>query len=312
MVHVIFVITMNSLIIPPYLKKGDAVAIVSPSGVVDKDIVLKAADKLRASGLEVTIGINAFKNNGCFAGTDAERLHDLQEATSDPAIKAVFCSRGGYGMSRIVDRVDFSSLRKNPKWYVGFSDITVLHLWLSRICGVVSLHAEMPLNYFNPKKKPQSYESLISALFGEPQTINWKADHDCDIEVTGPFTGGNLSLIYSLTGTPAEPDTDGSILFIEEVGEYYYHFDRMLTSLRLTGRLANLAALVVGGMEKMTQGSTPFNRGIEEIVLDIVGHYSYPVVFNFPSGHIADNRAVFIGRDASLKQTGREASLSFI
>lgn len=303
---------MNSLIIPPYLKKGDSVAIVSPSGVVDKDIVLKAADKLKRSGLNVTIGSNAFKNNGCFAGTDAERLHDIQEATSDPEIKAVFCSRGGYGISRIIDSIDFTPLKKNPKWYVGFSDITVLHLWLTRTCGIVSLHGEMPINYLNPKKKPQCFDSLMSALFGEPQAISWTADREGAIDVTGTFTGGNLSLIYTLIGTPAEVDTDGSIFFIEEVGEYYYHLDRMLTSLRLAGKLTNLSALVIGGMEKMTQGTVIYNRTIEEIVLDIVGHYSYPVVFNFPAGHIADNRAVFVGREATLKQNGRDAVLSFL
>jgi muramoyltetrapeptide carboxypeptidase len=303
---------MNPLIIPPYLKEGDRVAIISPSGVVDKDIVLKAAKKLEDSGLIVTIGGNAFKNNGCFAGTDKERLFDLQEATSDPEIKAVFCSRGGYGISRIIDRVDFSPLKDNPKWYIGFSDITVLHLWLSRLCGLVSLHGEMPLNYFNPKKTAQSYESMINALMGNPQEIKWKCDRDATIDVTGPITGGNLSLIYSLTGTPAEPETDGSILFIEEVGEYFYHFDRMLTSLRLSGRLSNLAALMVGGMERMAEGSVPYNRSIEEIVLDIVGHYSYPVIFNFPAGHIADNRAIYIGREARLTQDGRDACLKYI
>ena len=303
---------MKSLVIPPYLKKGDRVAIISPSGVVDKDVVLKAADRLRQSGFDVTVGSNAFNNNGCFAGTDAERLFDLQEATSDPEIKAVFCSRGGYGISRIIDSVDFSSLKKHPKWYIGFSDITVLHLWLTRQCGIVSLHGEMPLNYFNPKKTAQSYESVISALMGEPQVISWRCSRECTIDVTGPVTGGNLSLIYSLTGTPAEMDTDGSILFIEDVGEYYYHLDRMLTSLRLGGKLTNLAALVVGGMDKMTQGTVPYNRSVEEIVLDIVGHYSYPVVFNFPAGHISDNRAIFIGRQALLTQYGRSASLTYI
>jgi len=155
-------------------------------------------------------------------------------------------------------------------------------------------------------------DSVISALKGEPQVISWRCSRECTIDVTGPVTGGNLSLIYSLTGTPAEPETDGSILFIEEVGEYYYHLDRMLTSLRLTGKLTNLAALVVGGMEKMTQGSVPYNRSIEEIVLDIVGHYSYPVVFNYPAGHISDNRAMFIGRQALLTQFGRSASLTYI
>jgi muramoyltetrapeptide carboxypeptidase len=303
---------MKQLIIPPYLKEGDHVEIVSPSGVVDRDVVLKAAKKLEVSGLCVTIGKNAFKNNGCFAGTDIERLNDLQEATSDPDIKAVFCSRGGYGVSRIIDRVDFSPLKENPKWYIGFSDITVLHLWLSTICGIVSLHGEMPLNYFNPKKTTECYDTLIDALFGKSGEILWKADRDAVIDVTGPVTGGNLSLIYSLIGTPAEPHTEGSVLFIEEVGEYYYHLDRMLTSMRLSGCLSNLKALIVGGMERITEGSVPYNRTIEEIILDVVGQYSYPVVFNFPAGHISDNRAIYIGREARLVQNRREASLMYI
>ena len=303
---------MRQLVIPPYLREGDLVKIVSPSGVVDRDVVLKAAGKLESSGFRVTIGKNAFKSDGCFAGTDSERLSDLQEATSDPDVKAVFCSRGGYGISRIIDRVDFSALKSNPKWYIGFSDITVLHLWLTGVCGIVSLHGEMPLNYFNPKKTAQCYDTVISALTGRPQEIKWRCTLNDMAEVTGPVTGGNLSLIYSLTGTPAEPDTDGSILFIEDVGEYYYHLDRMLTSLRLAGKLSNLKALIVGGMEKITDGAVPYNRSIEEIVLDIAGPYGYPVVFDFPAGHIADNRALYIGREAKLTQNGHEASLLYV
>ncbi len=287
-------------------------AIVSPSGVVDRVVIEKAADILRTSGFEVVMGANVYNQNGCFAGTDRERLDDLQAATDDPTIKAVFCSRGGYGIIRIIDRVDFSALKSNPKWYVGFSDITVLHLWLSRLYGIVSLHAEMPLNYNNPKKTPESYTSLISALKGEPQVIRWKSSHDSQIKVQGPVLGGNLSLIYSLTGTPAEPETEGAILFIEEVAEYYYHLDRMLTSLRLTGRLSNLAALVVGGMEKMVQGNIKYTKNAEEIVLDIVGHYNYPVFFNFPAGHISDNRALYIGREAVISQQGYEATMTFV
>lgn len=303
---------MKPLIIPPYLEKGDRIAIVSPSGIIEKEVVLKAAKMLAGEGYDIVIGDNVYNQSGCFAGTDGERLHDFQKATDDLSVKAVFCSRGGYGMARIIDRIDFTGIRKHPKWYVGFSDITVLHLWLNKICGVVSLHAEMPLNYSNPKKTPESFTSVMKALRGEPETISWKSSHDAHFTVEGPVTGGNLSLIYSLTGTPGEPDTDGAILFIEEVGEYYYHLDRMLTSLRLTGRLRNLAALIVGGMEKIEQGSIKYNKSAEEIVLDIVGHYSYPVLFNFPSGHISDNRAVYIGRRARVVQKGLEASLSWL
>lgn len=303
---------MKPLIIPPYLAKGDRIAIVSPSGIIEKEVVMKAAKMLAGEGFEVVTGDNVFNQSGCFAGTDSERLHDLQKVTDDNSVKAVFCSRGGYGMSRIIDRIDFTGIRKNPKWYVGFSDITVLHLWLNKLCGVVSLHAEMPLNYSNPKKTPESFTSVIKSLRGEPETIVWKSSHDAHFAVEGPVTGGNLSLIYSLTGTPGEPDTEGAILFIEEVGEYFYHLDRMLTSLRLTGRLRNLAALVVGGMEKIEQGSIKYNKSAEEIVLDIVGHYNYPVLFNFPAGHICDNRAIYMGRKARVIQKGLEASLAWL
>ena len=303
---------MTALTIPPYLTGGDHLAIVSPSGIVEKDMILKAVKMLNNSGFEVTLGENVFGRSGCFAGNDRERLHDFQQATDDPAVKAVFCSRGGYGVSRIIDRVDFSALKKNPKWYVGFSDITVLHLWLNRVCNLVSLHAEMPLNYTNPRKTPGSYNTIIKALKGEPEPIIWKSSHDATFNVEGTVMGGNLSLIYSLTGTPAEPDTDGAILFIEEVDEYCYHLDRMLTSLRLTGRLSNLAALVVGGMEKIGNDKVSYNKSAEEIVLDIVGHYSYPVLFNFPAGHVADNRAFYMGRRARLKQDGMVASLTYI
>lgn len=303
---------MKTLTIPAWLKEGDTIAIISPSGVVDRDVILKAVVILKASGFNVVMGENVFRQNGCFAGSDRERLSDLQHATDDPKVRAVFCSRGGYGISRIIDRVDFSSLKENPKWYVGFSDITVLHLWLNRLCGIVSLHAEMPLNYSNPKKTPESYSSVIKALKGEPETITWKSSHQATVSVRGPLIGGNLSLIYSLTGTPAEPDTDGTVLFIEEVGEYYYHLDRMMTSLRLTGKLNNLAAMIVGGMEKMEQGNVTYNKSAEEIILDIAGHYNYPIIFNFPAGHISDNRAVYMGREAVVTQNGLEASLTFV
>src|SRR5665648_102996 len=165
---------MKTLTIPPWLSEGDRVAIISPSGVVDKDVILKAVVILRNSGLDVTLGEHVFRKNGCFAGSDNERLADLQQATDDPEVRAVFCSRGGYGVSRIIDRVDFRALKKNPKWYVGFSDITVLHLWRNRLYGLVTLHAEMPLNYSNPKKSPESYSSVISALRGVPEPVIWK------------------------------------------------------------------------------------------------------------------------------------------
>jgi muramoyltetrapeptide carboxypeptidase len=297
---------------PEYLKPGDTVGIVSTSFCIDEDKLAEAASFLEKWGLKVRTGKSAALKNGPFAGSDEERLSDLQEMTDDSEIKAVICSRGGYGVSRIISRMNFSALKKNPKWYVGFSDITVLHLWLNEVCGVMSVHGEMPLNYNNPEKSDEAFTSLRKSLFGEPYIIEWEGLFLKGREVTGEVTGGNLSLIYSLTGTPAEPMTRGKILFIEEVGEYYYHIDRMMTSLKLAGKLDGLAALLIGGMNKIEEAKIAWGRSIEETIYDIVSEYTYPVLFNFPAGHVYDNRAFYIGRQARIAVHGKKAVLNYI
>jgi muramoyltetrapeptide carboxypeptidase len=304
---------MNSTKIePPFLKPGDEVAIVSPSFCIHENILSEAVEFLGEWGLRVRIGKNAAKMDGPFAGTDEERLHDLQEMTDDRDIKAVLCSRGGYGLLKIIDRVDFSGLKNNPKWYSGFSDITVLHTWLNEVCGIISVHGDMPLNFNNPKKTGETFISLKMALFGDLILHEWTGLIYKPANVTGELTGGNLSLLYSLSGTRAEISTSGKILFIEEVCEQYYHIDRMLTSLKLSGKLEGLSALIIGGMSKMQETEIPWGKTIEETILDIVSDYNYPVLFNFPAGHISDNRALYIGKKAEIEVKGDKAILRYV
>lgn len=297
---------------PEFLKPGDEVGIISPSFHIEEKKLALAVTFLKKWGLKVRLGKNAAKREGPFAGSDDDRLSDLQEMTNDPAIKAVICSRGGYGIAKIISKVDFSALKQNPKWYVGFSDITVLHLWLSEVCGIISVHGDMPLNFKNPEKRRATFKSLKQTLFGEFQPYEWKGTFFRGGEVSGEMTGGNLSLIYSLIGTPAEPETKGRILFIEESGEYFYHIDRMMTSLKLAGKLEGLSALVIGGMNTIEETKIPWGRSIEATISEIVSEYEYPVLFDFPAGHVADNRAFYIGAQAKISVKGKKATLSFL
>ncbi|HEX2921147.1 MAG TPA: LD-carboxypeptidase [Bacteroidales bacterium] len=302
---------MNN-ILPGYLKAGHEVAIVSPSFSIDAQKLYAAVSFLDKWGLKARIGRYAAATSGPFAGTDEERLSDLQEATNDPSIKAVFCARGGYGLSKIIDKTDFSALTRSPKWYVGFSDVTALHLWLTGMEGIISLHADMPLHYNDPEKTEDTFVTLRKALFGEPYTIDWTGLIFRAGDVAGEITGGNLSLVCCMMGTPAEVETEGRILFLEDTGDYIYQLDRMLMSLKLAGKLRNLSALLIGGMSELKDTKKPWGKSVEDTIYEIVKEYDYPVFFGFPAGHINDNRAIYIGRKASIKVNDNKASLSFV
>ena len=240
-----------------------------------------------------------FNEHHQYAGTDKQRAEDLQEAINNPEIKAIWCARGGYGTVRLLPLVDFNPLKKNPKWVIGYSDVTVLHSYLNRQIQIATIHATMPVNFST--NTPASWQSAIDALTGKPYIVPLLNNSQLSSsEITGEITGGNLSILYSLTGTSAQIDTKDKILFIEDLDEYLYHIDRMMMNLKLAGMLENIKALLVGGMTDMHDNAVPFGKNAKEIILDAVKEYDYPVFFDVPAGHTNDNYALIFGKEVLL------------
>jgi len=258
-----------------------------------------AVKLLQAWGLEVVLGETIDASYHQFAGDDDLRARDMQRFIDDDDIKAIIAARGGYGTVRMIDKVDFSRFAQNPKWLVGFSDITVLHTHLFTNYNAQTIHGQMPVNI--PDASARSLETLRKALFGEELGYNLTS-HTLNRsgEGTGILAGGNLSLLIAVSGSVSDLDYTGKILFIEDVGEYFYSIDRMMRNLKRAGKLQQLAGLIVGGFTDIKDNDIPFGQTVPEIIMDVVKEYHYPVCFDFPAGHIPDNCSLILGKTLNL------------
>jgi muramoyltetrapeptide carboxypeptidase len=303
------------MICPPSLKPGNKVGIIAPARKVSFKELEPAIKVFNSWGLETILSPHLLGSCNQYSGTDEERTADLQAMLDHPEIRAIFCARGGYGTLRIIDQLDFSKFCKKPKWIVGFSDITVLHAHIQQNFSIETLHAMMPLNIISGKKMQKrmlALESLRCALFGqklkyntEPHPLNLKGSAE------GILIGGNLSLLYAISGSISEPDTRDKILFIEDLDEYLYHIDRMMMNLKRSGKLSHIKGMIVGGMTEMKDNKIPFGKTAEEIISEEVKDFDFPVCFNFPAGHMDDNRALILGRNVKLKVNKKETVLEF-
>lgn len=281
------------------LKKGDAVAVISTARKVSPSELDFAITKIKSWGLNVCFGNNLFKNHHQFSGTAQERAEDLQWALDDNNIKAVFFARGGYGSVHVVDYVDWQIFKTNPKWLIGFSDITVFHSHVHQCFNTTTLHAAMPITY--PQNTDEAIKNIRDILFGENVSYKFEGhSFNKNGTVNSVVVGGNLSILYSLLGSKSQLNTDGKILFLEDLDEYLYHIDRMMQALKRSGMLQNLSGLMIGGMNGMNDNTIPFGKTAEEIIRDVVSEYTYPVAFNIPAGHVNDNLPLLFGEKVNF------------
>lgn len=294
---------------PPYLKKGDKIGISSPAKKLTTDLS-KAIAILTQWGLQVVLGENVYAGHDQFAGTDEQRRKDLQSFLDDPEIKAVFASRGGYGTIRIIDQLDFRKFQQQPKWVTGFSDITILLSHILSQTSTQSIHGQMPKTFENGS--PESLESLRKVLFGETQTYTCESEFENRPGIAeGILIGGNLTLLIASEGSDSAFDYTDKILFLEDVGEHEYAIDRMMRTLKRSGKLAKLKGLILGEFNGYEVEELPFGQSPEQIIQEIVKDYDYPVCYNFPVGHIDDNRAMVIGRTVRISTTTHSTNLTF-
>jgi muramoyltetrapeptide carboxypeptidase len=293
--------------VPPYLKKGATIAITCPAGYMATDKAQTCIDTLQNWGYEVIVGKTlGSKSKTYFSGTDEERASEFQAMLDDDSISAILCGRGGYGVGRIIDKLDFTKFKKASKWVIGFSDITVLHCHINRNYKIATLHAPMAAAFNDGGFKNEYIFSLKNALIGR------KANYTCKPYVLnkvgvaqGKLVGGNLSLVAHLIGTKDELKTKDKILFLEDIGEQLYNVDRMLFQLKRSGKLSNLAGLIIGGFTDMKDTEKPFGKKIQAVINDLVVEYNYPVCYNFPISHNKENYAVKCGVEYTLNVSNK-------
>ena len=304
----------SNLTQPPYLKAGDTVAIVAPSGILKnrEGEVQQAIGLLKSWGLHAVVGKHVFSRDHHFAGTDEERCEDFQKAMDDPKISAIWCARGGYGTVRILDKLDFSIFKKKPKWLIGYSDITALHNQFHNQ-GFETIHALMCVSLTKDLSEiEESINTFKSSLFGKPNSYTLEGStYNKSGNAIGQLVGGNLTMLHTMLGSKTSIDTSGKILFIEEIGEYKYHIDRMLQSLKRAGYFDHCKGVIVGDMTKLRKNTTLWGSSIEQLILDALADYDFPIAFNMPAGHEKDNRALILGKTISLDVSKNKSEVIF-
>ncbi|SCY20470.1 S66 peptidase family protein [Flavobacterium caeni] len=301
--------SQRHMITPEFLQKGDTVAIIATARKIDATTLQPAIKLLESWGLNVVLGKTIGKEDHQLAGPDWQRATDLQEMMDNPKIKAIWAAKGGYGTVRIVDRIDFTAFKKKPKWICGFSDVTVLHSHLNNM-GIETLHSLMAVSA--KTASPEAIESFRKALFGEKLEYKMPAHaYNKTGKAKGELVGGNLSVLYSVMGSKSEIDYKGKILFLEDLDEYLYHIDRMLMNLKRNGYFDGLKAVVIGGMTQMNDNEIPWGKDALQIVQDVLKDYKFPIIYNFPAGHIKDNRAMILGKTVSIEVGATGSTVKF-
>ena len=295
---------------PKPINRGDLISILAPAKSIDKSIVDYAKDFLVQRGFEVKVSAHCTGRHHYYSGTDEERISDLQSAIDDSEVMAILCARGGYGSVRVFDRLDWTKFREQPKWIIGFSDITVFHHILQSM-DIQSIHGTMPLNFESNSK--EALQTMLMAAGGESFKIQVdSSEKNKEGSAKGELIGGNLSIIYSLLGSQYTFDFRNKILFIEDLSEQYYHIDRMLYALKLHGVFDQISGLVVGGMTDMKDTEVSFGKDVYDLVLEHLKGKQIPICFDFPCGHINDNRAMIVGADVFYQVTDIQVELSYV